>query len=137
MIYKLRFKKSAEKEWARLDHSVKQLFKKKLGKIIENPKVEADRLRGGIGYKIKLRSSGFRLIYTVDDNILTIEVIAIGKRDLENNTVEVARRDTLEKQTVSQEDVVKVVSDLLDEMNGENLKKHLYFFYLSLFLLHF
>jgi len=46
--------------------------------------------------------------------------IAIGKRDLENNTVEVARRDTLEKQTVSQEDVVKVVSDLLDEIQ-ENL----------------
>jgi len=46
--------------------------------------------------------------------------IAIGKRDLENNTVEVARRDTLEKQTVSQEDVVEVVSDLLDEIQ-ENL----------------
>ena len=31
--------------------------------------------------------------------------IAIGNRDIENNTVEVARRDTLEKQTVSQDDV--------------------------------
>ena len=81
MTYKLRFKKSAEKEWANLDNSVKQLFKKKLEKRIEKPKVEADRLRGGHGYKIKLRSSGFRLIYTVDDNFLTIEVVAIGKRD--------------------------------------------------------
>ena len=42
--------------------------------------------------------------------------IAIGKRDLENNTVEVARRDTLEKQTVSQDDLVDVVSGLLEEI---------------------
>ncbi|REE82965.1 prolyl-tRNA synthetase [Lutibacter oceani] len=46
--------------------------------------------------------------------------IAIGKRDLENNTVEVARRDTLEKQIVSQGNVVDVVSNLLDEIQ-ENL----------------
>jgi prolyl-tRNA synthetase len=46
--------------------------------------------------------------------------IAIGNRDLENNTVEVARRDTLEKQTVSQDDVVEFVTNLLDEIQ-ENL----------------
>ncbi len=44
--------------------------------------------------------------------------IAIGKRDLESNTVEVARRDTLEKQTVSQDDVVEVVSNLLEEIQN-------------------
>jgi len=42
--------------------------------------------------------------------------IAIGNRDIENNTVEIARRDTLEKQTVSQDDVVDVVSDLLEQI---------------------
>jgi prolyl-tRNA synthetase len=46
--------------------------------------------------------------------------IAIGNRDLENNTVEVARRDTLEKQTVSQDDVVDFVADLLEKIQ-ENL----------------
>lgn len=46
--------------------------------------------------------------------------IAIGKRDIENNTVEIARRDTLEKQTVSQDDVVDVVFNLLEEIQ-ENL----------------
>tara|TARA_R110002073_G_scaffold89852_3_gene212424 strand:+ start:9748 stop:11226 length:1479 start_codon:yes stop_codon:yes gene_type:complete len=42
--------------------------------------------------------------------------IAIGNRDIENNTVEVARRDTLEKQTVSQDDVVDFVTNLLEEI---------------------
>ncbi len=46
--------------------------------------------------------------------------IAMGNRDIENNTVEVARRDTLEKQTVSQDDVVDFVADLLDKIQ-ENL----------------
>ena len=34
--------------------------------------------------------------------------IAIGNRDLENNTVEVARRDTLAKETISQEDCGRI-----------------------------
>ncbi|MFY0629775.1 MAG: proline--tRNA ligase [Flavobacteriaceae bacterium] len=46
--------------------------------------------------------------------------IAIGNRDLENNTVEVARRDTLEKQTVSQDEVVDYVADLMEKIQ-ENL----------------
>ena len=42
--------------------------------------------------------------------------IAIGNRDLENNTVEVARRDTLKKETVSQDMVVDFVTDLLESI---------------------
>ena len=53
--------------------------------------------------------------------------IAIGKRDLENNTVEVARRDTLEKQTVSQDDLVDVVSGLLEEIQDNLFKRAISF----------
>jgi prolyl-tRNA synthetase len=49
--------------------------------------------------------------------------IAIGNRDLENNTVEVVRRDTLEKQTVSQDDVVDFVTNLLEEIQENLFKK--------------
>ena len=49
--------------------------------------------------------------------------IAIGKRDLENGTVEIARRDTLEKQTVAQNDIVDVVSNLLEEIQDNLFKK--------------
>ncbi len=49
--------------------------------------------------------------------------IAIGKRDIENNTVEVARRDTLEKQTVSQDDLVGFVSNLLEEIQDNLFNK--------------
>jgi len=42
--------------------------------------------------------------------------IAIGPRDLDNGTAEVARRDTLEKQTVAQDAVIEVVKGLMDEI---------------------
>ena len=42
--------------------------------------------------------------------------IAIGPRDLEKRTVELARRDTLTKETVSKDDIVSRVQDLLVEM---------------------
>ena len=49
--------------------------------------------------------------------------IAIGSRDLENNTLELARRDTLEKQVISQVNVVGYVSDLLEEIQENLFKK--------------
>lgn len=42
--------------------------------------------------------------------------LALGARDLQNNVVEVARRDTKEKQTVSLDSVVDHVKNLLDEI---------------------
>ena len=49
--------------------------------------------------------------------------IAIGKRDLENGTVEIARRDTLEKQTVAQDTIVDFVSNLLEEIQDNLFQK--------------
>jgi len=42
--------------------------------------------------------------------------LAMGARDLENGTVEVARRDTLSKETVSLENVEQYISNLLKEI---------------------
>jgi prolyl-tRNA synthetase len=46
--------------------------------------------------------------------------IAIGPRDIENGTVEVARRDTLEKKIVSMDEVIDYVAQLMVEIQ-ENL----------------
>ncbi len=46
--------------------------------------------------------------------------IAIGPRDLENGTVEVARRDTKEKQVIKLDDVVTAIPKLLDQIQ-ENI----------------
>ncbi|MBC6492269.1 proline--tRNA ligase [Flavihumibacter stibioxidans] len=49
--------------------------------------------------------------------------IAIGARDLENNVVEIARRDTKEKTSVSMEGLPEYVKNLLDEIQQNMFNK--------------
>lgn len=51
--------------------------------------------------------------------------LAIGQRDLENGTVEVARRDTLTKETLSLESVVEKIEWLLDDIQRNIYQKAL------------
>lgn len=82
MTYKLIFKESASDEWKRLDGSIKEQFKKVLAKRLEEPRVESAKLTGMKDcYKIKLRTTGYRLVYQVDDGVVTVTVIAVGRRD--------------------------------------------------------
>jgi mRNA interferase RelE/StbE len=82
MPYKLAFKESALKEWGKPDRPIREQFKKKLAKRLERPQVEADRVSGmENAYKIKLRAVGLRLVYVVEEEINTLTVYAVGKRD--------------------------------------------------------
>ena len=49
--------------------------------------------------------------------------VAIGPKDLENKTVELARRDTLTKEIVNVEDLVKTVTLLMSEIQESLFKK--------------
>jgi prolyl-tRNA synthetase len=51
--------------------------------------------------------------------------LAMGTRDLENNTVEVARRDTLTKETVSFDNLTGYIKDLLDAIQKNIYQKAL------------
>ena len=51
--------------------------------------------------------------------------LVMGGRDLENNTMEVMRRDTLEKETVTCEGIEMYVQNLLEEMQANIYKKAL------------
>jgi len=82
VTYKLTFHEMALKEWQKLSKPLQVQFKSKLSQRLTNPHVLADKLSGHKQrYKIKLRSSGYRLVYSVDDTVVTVMVIAIGKRE--------------------------------------------------------
>ncbi|WP_375320625.1 type II toxin-antitoxin system RelE/ParE family toxin [Aliivibrio logei] len=82
MTYKLDFKKSAYKEWNKLGATLREQFKKKLLERIDNPHVPASKLSGADNlYKIKLRQSGYRLVYKVEDDVIIVTVLAVGKRE--------------------------------------------------------
>jgi mRNA interferase RelE/StbE len=80
--YGLKFLPTALKEWKKLDSSIQSQLKKKLMKRLEEPHVPASRLHGFENhYKIKLRASGYRLVYEILECEIVVLVVAIGKRD--------------------------------------------------------
>jgi mRNA interferase RelE/StbE len=94
MTYGLVFDEAALKEWGQLDGSVKAPLKKALAKRLESPHVPSDALRGALAeyYRIKLRKQGYRLIYRVDDKVIVVIVLAVGKRENDAVYVEAAAR---------------------------------------------
>ena len=94
MSYELEFKESALKEWRKLDNSVRELFKKRLTERLVTPRVESAKLSGMPDcYKIKLRDAGYRLVYQVCDNLVSVVVISVGKR--ESNQVYINAKERL------------------------------------------
>ncbi|MFI0845667.1 type II toxin-antitoxin system RelE/ParE family toxin [Mesorhizobium sp. IMUNJ 23232] len=82
MPYRLEFLPSARKEWDKLGATIRQQFVKKLRERLEHPRIPASALHGMPDhYKIKLRQSGYRLVYRVHDETVTVTVVAVGKRE--------------------------------------------------------
>jgi mRNA interferase RelE/StbE len=80
--YRLQFLPEAKLEWDKLDGSIRTQFAKVLLRRLDMPRVPAAALTAMPDcYKIKLRSTGFRLVYRVLDDVLVLLTIAVGKRD--------------------------------------------------------
>ncbi len=85
----------------------------------------------------KLQSMGISVKYDNDDQkrpgfkfadyeLKGIPVrVVIGARDMENGTAEIMRRDTLEKETVSQEGIEEYIQKLLEDIQSNIYKKAL------------
>lgn len=83
MSYELAIHPEAEKEWAKLDGSIKRRFKEKLAKErLQQPRVAKDALRELADcYKIKITTPQFRLIYHVDDTQHLLTILSVASRD--------------------------------------------------------
>ena len=88
-----------------------------------------DRLRQ-LGISVKYDDSdnkrpGFKF---ADYELKGVPVrLAMGGRDLENNTIEIMRRDTLEKENVSFDGIVERIAKLLDDIQENIYQKALSF----------
>ena len=81
--YELAIHPDADKEWAKLDGSVKRRFKDKLAKErLKHPRVVKDALRELPDcYKIKIITPQFRLIYHVNDAKRLLTILSVASRD--------------------------------------------------------
>ena len=87
----------------------------------------ADKLRA-LGISVKYDNAdnkrpGFKF---ADYELKGVPVrLVMGARDLENGTIEIMRRDTLEKETISVDNIEQVVKNLLDEIQANIFQKAL------------
>ena len=105
-----------------------------IGKAGEQMQAITDKLQPVIE---QLRKAGVTVKYDDSDNrrpgfkyadyeLKGIPVrIVMGGRDLENNTVEIMRRDTLEKETIGFEGLAEHIVSVLDDMQANIFKKAL------------
>ena len=98
-----------------------------LKEMTEKMEAIAAELRAkGISVKVDTRDnvrSGFKF---AEYELKGVPVrLALGPRDLQNGTIELARRDTLSKEVVSQEGLTDRIVALLDEIQANIFKKAL------------
>lgn len=81
--YELEFHPRALKEFLKLASPIRTQFKIKITKILDEPYVRSAMLHGILKdtYKIKLRGSGFRLVYCIDEKRKVVQILAVGKRE--------------------------------------------------------
>jgi prolyl-tRNA synthetase len=96
-----------------------------LSKISEQVAIITNALKAkGISFKYDNRDTqrpGFKFAeYELKGVPLRL---AFGGRDLENNTIEIARRDTREKQTISRDGIADVIEKLLEEIQDNIYQK--------------
>ncbi len=107
------------------------IFKKQdqLDAIMEKLNPLADELKK-LGIRVKVDTSdkatpGFKF---ADYELKGVPLrLAMGGRDLENGTIELARRDTMTKETVSFEGIVETIQNLLKEIQDNIYQKALDF----------
>ena len=82
MTYKLLRHKDFTAEWEKLPSAIRDQFKKKLAKVIEQPHIPKNMLRGNLAgcYKIKLLKAVVRLVCLVTDVRVVFLLITVGKR---------------------------------------------------------
>lgn len=82
-MYSVEFLPEALKELARLDKPIQRIIKSKIDALSTNPEILANNikaLKGEYSGKYRLRVGDYRIIYRLQNEIITITIIRIGHR---------------------------------------------------------
>ena len=77
--YEIFFRKSIEKDFKVIPKNELKKIIKRIGKLAENPRPHGcEKLTGQDRYR--LRQGNYRIVYSIQDNKLTIWVVKVGHR---------------------------------------------------------
>jgi mRNA interferase RelE/StbE len=78
--YTVIIKKSAEKEIASLPLQVVEKFYKEFIELSQNPRPNGVKKLSGFKNFYRIRINDYRVIYSIEDNVLTIHILKVGHR---------------------------------------------------------
>ena len=78
--YRVRWKKSAQKELKKLNKDLILKILEFVGNLAEDPFPDGCKKLRGSQYTYRFRIGDYRVVYDVQSDILTIEIIRIGHR---------------------------------------------------------
>lgn len=79
-LYKIQWKESAKKELKSLDKSIIKRLLKNISLLAENPRPASCKKLQGMDSFYRIRVADYRVVYSIEDNVLVIEIIRIGHR---------------------------------------------------------
>ena len=79
-MYSILIKKKAEKQLAALPLGIADRIASAINELAENPRPAGNKKLQGYVSVYRIRVSNYRIIYSVEDAVLTVEVIKIGHR---------------------------------------------------------
>ncbi len=82
MRYRVELVPSAARAFRKLDHRTHLRVGRKIESLADNPRPPGVKLLSAEDRIYRLRAGDFRILYQVNDTVLTILVIAIGRRRL-------------------------------------------------------
>ena len=79
-MYQVIVTKTAEKQLDKIPNNYYILITTKLKKLVFDPRPSGCKKLVGYEHIYRIRVGSYRVIYTIDDNILIVEVIKVGTR---------------------------------------------------------
>ncbi|MBC7568270.1 MAG: type II toxin-antitoxin system RelE/ParE family toxin [Spirosoma sp.] len=80
MSYTITFKKSASKQLRKLPKAVLANVASAVDDLANEPRPDSCKKLKGTDDVYRIRVGDYRVLYTVDDSIITVEVIKVGNR---------------------------------------------------------
>lgn len=78
--YSIEFKQSAKKELAQLPRPIAEKVAERIKALADNPRPDGCKKLSGSTYSYRIRINEYRVVYSIIDQCLVIQVIKIGHR---------------------------------------------------------
>jgi mRNA interferase RelE/StbE len=79
-LYQIEFAASAAKAFSKLNRSVQQRIARHIDLLAQHPRPHGAKKLQGEDNLYRIRAGDYRILYSINDSVLTVLVVAIGYR---------------------------------------------------------